>query len=411
MKRLKAGFTLVELLVVIAIIGILVGLLLPAVGAVRESMRNTQCLNNLRQLGMAVQNFHSQKQRLPYYTNNYGYFPGGTNDPAVPGGPAIDPHIKIGGYGVALLPFIAQQPLYDRWSTNRFPVIHSDLASGGANSAGQGWNEISCVTVDTFRCASNFVESGQRGYNSYVANTGSVDGLIDPTPPTALANQIDVSPPTTASVTIFKQSEDKNNGVFRLGYVGPSLNPPSGPTFKVNGKMTLEDIRDGQSQTALYGENVQAFAWYRPGFMNGADLANVTAAGELNWGDVWSGGGGVQMYQAYLRSKFTTGMVWHFEDSDATTAYPAVGRFHKINGEGADGDRFDVRRMGFTDCRDLARPTSLHPGLVNMAFADGATKSITESIDYEVYQAMLTSNGQKSNVPNPEFILTDELAQ
>ena len=65
MKRLNQGFTLVELLVVIAIIGILIAMLLPAVQAVRESARRTVCVNNLRQLSLAILNYESAQQRYP----------------------------------------------------------------------------------------------------------------------------------------------------------------------------------------------------------------------------------------------------------------------------------------------------------------------------------------------------------
>src|SRR4029450_612223 len=63
--RLPRGFTLIELLVVIAIIGVLVGLLLPAVNAAREAARRTQCINNLRQLRLGIQGFLNSKNAFP----------------------------------------------------------------------------------------------------------------------------------------------------------------------------------------------------------------------------------------------------------------------------------------------------------------------------------------------------------
>src|SRR5436305_8217837 len=103
----RRGFTLVELLVVIAIIGVLVALLLPAVQAAREAARRMQCSNHLKQIGLALQNYHDTFQSLPY----------GARARFVQISNTVDPRMSQGPWGpswyVGILPFAEQKPLSD----------------------------------------------------------------------------------------------------------------------------------------------------------------------------------------------------------------------------------------------------------------------------------------------------------
>jgi prepilin-type N-terminal cleavage/methylation domain-containing protein len=105
MQRSSRGFTLVELLVVIAIIGVLVSLLLPAVQAAREAARRQQCQNNLKQIGLGIQNHLSAKTYFPSAGSNSDDF---YTQPADAKGAGFDRF----GWGFQILPYIEQMPLY-----------------------------------------------------------------------------------------------------------------------------------------------------------------------------------------------------------------------------------------------------------------------------------------------------------
>src|SRR5215471_18360012 len=104
--RRRDAFTLVELLVVIAIIGVLVALLLPAIQAAREAARRSQCQNNLKQIGVAMLNFHETKKAYPSAgTNNDDYY---YTDPAV----GAKAGFERFGWAFQILPYMGESSIY-----------------------------------------------------------------------------------------------------------------------------------------------------------------------------------------------------------------------------------------------------------------------------------------------------------
>lgn len=140
----KSGFTLVELLVVIAIIGILMGLLLPAVQQAREAARRAQCLNNMRQIGLAAFNYESSKQHYPTAGGCSETYWAEQNAPAN--------GFQNAGWGFQLLPYIEQDNLYQLRNGNGWFGGPSSLArtripgyncpSRGERVANLGWTTV-----------------------------------------------------------------------------------------------------------------------------------------------------------------------------------------------------------------------------------------------------------------------------
>jgi prepilin-type N-terminal cleavage/methylation domain-containing protein/prepilin-type processing-associated H-X9-DG protein len=162
----RVGFTLIELLVVIAIIGVLVALLLPAVQAAREAARRTQCVNNLKQLGLAIQNYADMYRALP--CRRYGT----TGTFGTAGGPTVGNRSHNSGRinaFIALLPYIEQMNMFERIMAGD-STLNPPIAPGGPRGD-QGW-----VVWDTppamIKCPSD-VGARKPGKNhSYVFSAG-----------------------------------------------------------------------------------------------------------------------------------------------------------------------------------------------------------------------------------------------
>lgn len=229
-RRRRRAFTLIELLVVIAIIAILIALLLPAVQQAREAARRTQCKNNLKQLGLALANYHDAYNQFPI---NYGIWSG--NDPR---------NGKSTSWLVQILPYVDQGPLFDQIDFNY------GIANDPRISAGQTPNNrtIADTAIPVFICPSdthpgtmggraNF--GGRHGVNNYKGCAG--------------ANW-------TWGTWQVKASTDPISGSDRWNHNGGhGLDRGNGMFFRGNNwgySTRIRDITDGTSNTFAIGEAV-----------------------------------------------------------------------------------------------------------------------------------------------------------
>ncbi|WP_439621793.1 DUF1559 domain-containing protein [Gemmata sp.] len=331
-RRGPAAFTLIELLVVIAIIAILIGLLLPAVQKVREAAARMKCQNNLKQIGVALHNYHDSRNQFPTARATFPASLGADpmNAPYVgaqlPTWYLVQPADQIGadeigGWMVRILPYIEQGAVLQlAIGKSTFPDISAGLTTMGG------------TPISIYQCPTAVAPTGGSPSSdrmvaaSYVGVTGSDENVTPTAPPIGM---------------------NANNGMFPVHTAG-------GVDKDIRPRRSATSITDGLSNTVAVGERhvtQQGSTWVA------ADYHTLLAFPNLNFvGGTGPGG------------------------SMTGTACPGSlpGRYAQFNpADTCSQDRFN----------------SPHPGGGSWLLADGSVRTITYAANTTFLPAMVTVDG------------------
>jgi len=414
-KRNARGFTLVELLVVIAIIGVLVALLLPAVQAAREAARRNSCLNNIKQITLAIMNFQDRRKKFPSASSapildfaNANIEVGEPHDAT-----NIDPQQWTYGDGYSwlfqILPEMELSTIYNLVrdsklaGTSTAPGVGSAKLKIGPFGDGSGAIAIGLAAnvdkpfayqqqVAAYQCPSfpgddevktktlyqtterpaigNYVAMASTHYNS----TGQGDATDNGAP---------------SSETLFdsfsgsRAKQFQGNGILvytKAGGIG-------GNKLSLGVLSTFSDasVRDGTSNTVLFGESREEeyAAW-----ISGLSMYVVAAHPQ--------GEGGLQKIAPVASSP----AILRWPDGD-TIGQSALNIGQDVKREGgvrdAPDNLFYMKAVPYPHLRNSAPrwygPSSAHPATVQHGFADGHGKTINDDIDRNVYLHLVSRAG------------------
>ena len=375
--RQRRAFTLIELLVVIAIIAVLIALLLPAVQAAREAARRAQCTNNIKQLGLAINNYISQQNAYAPLLESWNY-------PPSTAGPAQNSDWPM-SWAVALLPFFEQTALYNT-------VNFSFGAEDQANLL-----TVSYAKVGSLICPSEDFKTGPwvtTNMANYRANFGG------PAPIAAWSGPI----------VPLQANAYKTSGPGQSCYLNQNL-----------GSFGPEGITDGSSNTAAISEKLIGTSGYNNTVAGSstvyASMRNLALRGMFATSlsitpDIGAAGmpgtltttTGVTAY-AFLqacnaipgtqnlasRSGQWDGAVWNGAHYGTLNfcAYDHWNTPNKFSCEATNSPGFG---NGVGSYNDAITATSNHPGGVNVGFCDGSVHFIKDTVAPNIWWALGSRN-------------------
>lgn len=354
MRRQRLGFTLIELLVVIAIIGVLIALLLPAIQAAREAARRSQCANNLHQLGLAIQNYHS----------DHGLFPPGMIRGRVHGQTS---NIDVwGSWSIQcfILPYLDQSEVYSRFNF-ALSSYRTDTNTSPGTGNGAGNSTAFGVRIAGFRCPSDAKEN----------NWGTVIGRVKP------GNNYLINYGDTSRFSTYSAQDSR----------GPFWNESNA---------TIGLVTDGTANTIGWSERMTGTN-VRSRSRNVADVFNSSPAWPSQPRAVVLMAAGtfdtyVQACDTYANSRVNTdnqrvhaGGLWNVGHG----TYAFFNTIHTPNSEHADCLEGGC---GEFDCNGIYSASSNHAGGVNVAYLDGKVAFVSNSISREVWWAQGSRSGDET---------------